>query len=207
MNARLVKYTTIAFLLIGFAFTSTSALSYWRDVTVVRDVELVTIGTPVEIIIDDLNEDAILRQLVPYGYIYSVNDVDQITLEYEVSISKELLNSVNLYINVENIQIDGLDQYTQLVDITVLGSKDEVVLDLYNSTILVTLVVRLIEPIDMNEAIEGELDLELVNVEDSQEAFNDIQGKDITFSLVFELETKEVPTEETIDEQTTETPN
>lgn len=191
MSDKVVKLATIAFLLIGLAFTSTSALSYWREVNIERDVELVTIGTPVRIIIDDLNQDSELKQLVPFGYIYAVNDVEKITLEYEVSVSKELLNSVNLYINVENVQIDGRDNYTHLVDIKILGSSDEVVLDLYNSTILVTLELTLIEPIDLEEAISKELDLGLVNVSDSVQASKDIQGKDITFTLVFELQTKE----------------
>lgn len=202
MNGKMVKLATVLFFLIGFGFTSTSALSYWREVTVSRDVELVTIGEPVEILIDDLNQTEEIKQLVPFGYVFTVDQTSEITLEYEVGVSKELLNAVDLYIRVDDIMINDDDTYSHLVDIKVLGSKEEIKLDLYNSTILVTVVVTLIEPIDENEAIELGLDTGLVNVLNSVEAYNDIAGKDITFTLSFELETKEPVIEEPITETT-----
>ena len=196
MRNRNLKIATILFFMIGVFFTSTSAFSYWREVTVTRDVELVQIGEPVQILIDDLNQNEELKQLVPFGYVYSTDQADLIVLEYEIGVSKELLNVVDLYINVENILIDGLDTYSHLVDIKIMNQDGQVVLDLYNSTITVTVEVTLIEPIDLQEAIELGLDLELVNVEDSVLAFESIKGKDITFTLNFELQTKDVVTEE-----------
>ena len=65
LGGRTVRLATLFFLLVGFAFTSTSALSYWREVTVSYDISLVTIGEPVELIIDDLNQnkDVIEKQM------------------------------------------------------------------------------------------------------------------------------------------------
>ncbi len=196
ISSRLVKPVTLLFLLVGFAFTSTSALSYWKEVTVPLDIELVTIGEPVEVVIEDLNKDREIKYLVPSGYILTTDETDQIVLEYEVGVSKELLNVVDLHINVEDILVDGDSIYSHLVNITVMGSSDEVILDLYNSTILITIVIQLEEPIDLEEANERNLDINLVNVQDSVQAYEDLFGKDIMFTLSFKLQTKEQFNEE-----------
>ena len=190
LGGRTVRLATLFFLLVGFAFTSTSALSYWREVTVSYDISLVTIGEPVELIIDDLNQNKDVMYLVPAGYVFTTDETDQIILEYEISVSKELLNAVDLHMMIKDILIDGNSTYSHFVDITILGISDEVVLDLYNSIILVTIEIRLIEPIDLDEAIKRNLDFSLVNTEDSVQAYEDLKGKDIQFTLSLELTTK-----------------
>ena len=200
IGGRIVRLATMSFLLIGFAFTSSSALSYWKEVTVSRDIELVTIGEAIDIVINDLNENAEKKYLVPNGYVSAMDETDQIILEYNVSVSRELLNAVDLHINIKDILVDDNTEYSHLVDITILGISDEVVLDLYNSTLLVTVEIKLIEPIDINEAIDNGIELDLVNTPDSVQGYLDMSGKDIIFTLSFELQSKE----QLIDEEASE---
>lgn len=190
MNQRTIQLATLSFLLVGFIFTSTSALAYWRDVTVSKDIEIVTIGEPIEIIVTDINNGNAQLNLVPQGYAISVGDVEQVELQYEVSVSRELLNSVNLIITASDILINNVDTYSHLVDITIMGFDDEAILDLYNDTITITVQLRLIEPIDAQEAIDKGLDPSLVNVADSVLAYEEINGQTITFVLGFELQPK-----------------
>ena len=190
LNRRVIQLATLSFLMIGFLFTSSSAFAYWREVTVTRDVELVTIGEPIEIIINDINNGITELRLVPEGYALAVNDVEFIELQYEVGVSRELLNTVDLIINIENLLINESDEYSHLVDIEINGFEDQAILDLYNDDIIVTITVRITEPIDMDEAIEKGLNTELVNVEDSVQAYEDIKGQIITFTLTMELQTK-----------------
>jgi hypothetical protein len=71
---------TLLFLLFGLSFTVTSALSFWKEVTVTNEVEVTSIGTPVEIIVTDLNDGNETIRLVPEGYAISVGDVERVEL-------------------------------------------------------------------------------------------------------------------------------
>ena len=189
---RTVRTGTLLFLLIGFSFTTTSALAFWQEVTVTNEVEVTTIGSPVEILVTDLNLGDETIRLVPKGYAISVGDVERIELYYDIGVSRELLNQVDLHITINDILIDGLDTYGHLVKVSVMGIEGGTVLDLYNDTITITITVELLEPIDMAEAINEGLDLELVNVDDAILAFEEIKGKQISFILELELKNKEV---------------
>lgn len=195
LSRKAIQLATLSFLFVGFIFTSSSALAYWQDVTVTRDVELVTIGEPIEIVVDDISADVGQLNLVPQGYVFAVNDVEEVTLEYEVSVSRELLNSVDLYITINDILINEQDTYSHLVDISILGNGGQAVLDLYNDTITITVTVRLIEPIDADEALERNIESERVNVEDSVLAYETIKGQTISFVMEFELQAKADATE------------
>ncbi|MCF7926195.1 MAG: hypothetical protein K9L74_01275 [Candidatus Izimaplasma sp.] len=191
ITRRFVQISTVAILLIGFIFTSGSAFAYWREVNVSRDVEIVKIGEPIEIIVDDIYSESNLH-LVPEGYIISVQDVEEVQLEYEVSVSRELINTVNLNIRAVDILIDGSDTYSHLVDISIMGLGSEAQLDLFNEALTIYVTVRLEEPFDEEEVVGKNLDESLVNVEDSELAYQTITGKTITFTLNFELEVKEI---------------
>jgi len=177
---------------VGLAFTITSAFAFWREVTVTTEVEIVTLGSPIEILVTDLNQSIDDLRLVPSGYAMAVGDVELIELSYDIGVSRELLNQVTLQVLITDILIDGSDTYNHLVKIEVMGEEGGVELDLYNDTITITVVVEILEPIDLEEAtIEG-LDLNLVNVENSVEAYETIQGKNISFAIALELKQKEV---------------
>ena len=192
ISFKAVRAGTLLFLLIGFSFTSTSALAFWKEVTVTNEVEVVTIGEPVEIIITDLSEGIESLRLVPEGYAIAVGDVEMIELHYDIGVSRELLNQVILRITTSDVLIGGEDTYSHLVKITVMGGEGGIDLDLFNDTITITIVIELLEPIDMDEAISKGLDIELVNVEDAEMAYEEITGQDISFVLGLELIKKEI---------------
>ncbi len=187
-----VRVGTLLLLVIGLSFTMTSALAFWKEVTVTSEVEVITIGDPVEILVTDLNIDSGAISLVPAGYAIAVGDVEKIELYYDIGVSKELLNQVILRITVNDLLIDGDDTYSHLVRVTVMGSEGGADLDLFNDTIRITVIVELLEPIDMDEAISRGLNIDLVNVDDSIQAYEDLSGKTISFTLGFELINKEV---------------
>ncbi|QMS84623.1 hypothetical protein [Candidatus Xianfuyuplasma coldseepsis] len=189
ISRKTIQMAIISFLLVGLIFTTSSAYAYWQSVTVTEDIEIVTIGQPIEILVTDINEEMDLN-LVPSGYALAVGDVEIIELTYEVGVSRELLNTVNLHVFAKDVLINDEDTYSNLVDIKIMGYDDHAILDLYNDDITIVLQVRLIEPIDAEEAAELGLDEALVNVEDSVQAYEDIRGQTITFSLGFELEQK-----------------
>ncbi|MFO7969542.1 MAG: hypothetical protein R6U15_05515 [Candidatus Izemoplasmatales bacterium] len=186
-----IQIALVVFLFIGFIFTTTSAFSYWQEVTVANDVEIINIGEPVEIVVTDLNTSPETETLVPSGYAMQVTDVEYVTLTYQVGVSEELLNTVNLIISKNNVLINGDSTYSHLIDIDIMGMGEEATVDLFNDTITITVVVRLIEPIDLQEANDLGLDPSLANVEDSIAAYNAIKGQNVSFQLLFELENKE----------------
>lgn len=189
LSRRTIQLATLSFLFIGFMFTTSSALAYWNEVTVTRDVEIVTVGEPIQIIVDNINDIGDV-QLVPEGYVISVGDVDKVEFQYEVSVSRELLATVNLHVNVVDVLINDEDTYSHLVDVDIMGFGNQAVMDLYNDTITLIVTIRIIEPIDADEALELGLDPSRVNVEDSVLAYESIQGQTISFALELHLEQK-----------------
>lgn len=190
LGRKAIYIAIISFLVTGFIFTSSSAFAYWRQVTVPKDVEIVSIGDPIELIVNDITDGDSGMRLVPEGYIVSVGDVDSVELEYQVSVSRELLNTVDLYVIASNILIGGSNTYSNLVKISIMGSQNQTVLDLYNDTITITVTVQLEEPIDAIEAAEKGLDSSMINVDDSKKAYEVINGQTITFVLGFEVQPK-----------------
>ncbi len=187
-----VRMGTLLLLVIGLSFTMTSAFAFWKEVTVTNEVDVITIGDPLEILVTDLNIDTGALSLVPVGYAVAVGDVEKIELDYDIGVSKELLNQVILRITVNDILIDDDDMYSHLVKVTVMGNENGTDLDLFNDTIRIIVIVELLEPIDMDEAISRGLNIDLVNVNNSITAYEDLVGKTINFTLGFELVKKEV---------------
>lgn len=191
ISFKVARISTIIFLIIGLSFTMTSAFAFWREVTVTTEVEVITLGSPIEILVTDLNQSDNGLRLVPTSYAMSVGDVELIELSYDIGVSRELLNQVSLQVSINDILIDGSDLYSHLISIKVMGEEDGVELDLFNDTLTITIIVELLEPIDLEEAINKGLDLDLVNVENAIEAYETIQGKNISFSIGLELKQKE----------------
>lgn len=192
LQQKTTRMMILAFLLIGLIVTTTGAFSYWRQITVSNDVEIVQIGEPVELVVKDLNLDIDSKRLVPNGYTMFVGDVDEVTLTYQVGVSRELLNEVHLIVQVTNLTIGEEFTYSHLVNVEILGHQDEAVLDLFNDVLTLEIKVRLDEPIDEAEAIEKGLDLSQVNVDNSKLAYESIKGKEISFELRFELRNKTI---------------
>ena len=181
----------IIILLIGLGFTSTAAFAYWQDISRIGNVVIEYEGEDANLVVEEMHE-VFSGKLVPEGYVYFEGEVDSVTFEYEVSIDKTLVRSMNLVVESFDVNIGEDDNYAHLVDITIGPAKDSFTYELFNSKINVIVVVRLLEPIDEAKAIERGLDLSLVNVEDSRQAYDDIKGQTITFSVRFRVEPREV---------------
>ena len=100
--------------------------------------------------------------------------------------STEITNGF-MAVEAIDVLIDGSDEYAHLVQITIMDEVGKKLLPVFEYSIIVSIVVEILEPIDEAEAIENEWDLSVVNVEDSQAAFEAIFGKSITFDVSFEL--------------------
>ncbi|MFW6319751.1 MAG: hypothetical protein ACOC1L_06150 [Bacillota bacterium] len=194
-NFKSVQIGILIFLLVGLIFTTASALAYWQEVTISDTITIGTIREGVDIEVNNITELDESVRLVPEGRAMFVGDVEQITLSYNVSVTRELLNTVDLHIIAHSVTIGDSDTYEHLVDIDINSVDRETVMDIFNDTITVNIIVKLIEPIDEAEATLLSLPLTHVNVEDSIEAYNAIKGQDITFTLRFELQNKTEATE------------
>lgn len=182
-----VPYIIIIVLLISLGFTSTAAFAYWQDVEEVGNVVIRFDGEDAELKAD-LTSDEFTGMLVPEGYIYFDGEVEYVEFEYDVYLTRALVQSMNLVIEAVDVKIDDEETYGHLVEIDIQNQGGLFVGELFNSTVKITVVVRLIEPIDEQEAIEKGLDPSLINVDDSRQAYDDIKGKTISFSLSFRVE-------------------
>lgn len=184
---RYVPIVIIIMLMTALEFTSTAAFAYWTDVSQLSNVIIEFEPEDANLVIED-KQQSFTGMLVPEGYIYLEGEVDQVILEYDVSVDKTLVKSMNLVVEAIDVKIDGLEDYEQLVDIQIGNGNRSFVNELFNSTVTITIVVRLLEPIDAAEAADRGFGLERINVEDSEAAYNAIKGKDISFTIRFSVE-------------------
>ncbi len=191
-----IQLGILGLLIIGFVFTVSSAFAYWQEVTVSNTVDVVVIREGAQLIVDDLNDHTDEKQLVPKGRRVFTSDVDEVDFAYNVGISRELINTVNLHVEATDITIGGDDTYAHLIDINIMGQGSNATTDLFNDTVNITATVTLIEPIDEAEALQKNLDTNSINVEDSKAAYETIKGEPIEFSLEFSLSNKETTTNE-----------
>lgn len=189
-SGKTMQLGILALFIIGFSLSVSFAFAFWQDTTVTNTVDVIVVREGIALEITDLNQQLAERQLVPQGHQMFVGDVEVVTLSYNVGISRELINAVNLHIFAENITIAGDDTYAHLVDINIMTQGDAAMVDLFNETITITLTVRLYEPIDEQEAMVKNLDPDVINVTNGQAAYQAIAGQDIVFNLRFELSNK-----------------
>jgi hypothetical protein len=124
---------------------------------------------------------------VPEGKAFFIGQYEEASFTYSVSVDKELVKSVNLIVEASDILIGGSSEYAHLVEITINGTKDLHINELFNSAVEVVVVVKLIEPLDESE-VDDPND---ANVEDSVAAYEAIKGQDLSFTLSFSVEPKE----------------
>jgi len=185
LSASSIKILVIVFLLVGLGFTSTAAYAYWTDVSNVSNI--VIVFDPEDPNLDvKATHDEFTGKLVPEGYVYFEGEVDQVIFTYDVKIDKELVRSMNLVVDVLDVTIGELEEYSNLVQIRINGGDRYHVNELYNSTVTITVIVSLLEPIDEQEAADRGLDT--FNVEDSREAAQAIKGEMISFTLRFSVQ-------------------
>ena len=179
----------IIILMIALGFTSTAAFAYWTDVSTLSNLVIEFQGEDVNLVVQQTSQ-AFEGKLVPEGYVYFEGEVDQVTFQYDVSVDKTLVNSMNLIVEAIDVKIGGFEDYEHLVDIQIGNGDRYFVNELYNSTVTVTITVRLLEPIEEQEALNRGLSSERINVEDSISAFEAINGATISFTISFRVQPK-----------------
>lgn len=173
-------------LITALGFTSSAAFAYWQDVSKVGNV-VIRFGSPDANLEYEIVHDEFEGELVPEGYVFYEGETDSITFEYDVWLDRTLVQIMNLNVVATDVKIGDSTDYSHLVDITVNGSKLSYTGELFNDRIRVIITVKLIEPIDLAEAIEKGLDESLVNVENSRQAFEAIKGQTISFKVSFSV--------------------
>ena len=188
-KGKIASYIIILLLLTALGFTSTAAFAYWQDVSNQGNV-IIRIGDDQPSLVVVPLHTTFQGTLVPEGYDFVEGQYTEVTFNYGVGIDTNLVRGVNLIVEAIEIKIGGETTSSHLVDIQIAGFGKYFINELFNSTVNVEVVVRLIEPIDLAEAQQKGLDLELVNVDDSRAAAIAIFGKDISFTLLFRVEPK-----------------
>ncbi len=180
------KYIVIIAILIGLALSVTGVVAYWSSSLSSGNVIVELSDNEVNLQVDDLNGQ-FTGLLVPVGYDYFAGEVTEVELVYEVSIEEELIRSVQLLVEKLEVTIAGSSTYSHLVEVTIGDVLDQNVYDLLNDEVRIIVKVRLLEPIDEQEALERGLSLEMVNVTNSQIAYEAIKGQTINIKLGFKI--------------------
>jgi len=186
-----IKYIVLIVFLIAFAFTFTSAVAYWSTELDTTNIVVEVSDVDASLIVDDKNEE-FTGYLVPEGYAFFVGEVTEVVFTYEVSLDKELINIQSLVVEKLEVTIGGETTYAHLVEVTIGDEIDIKEYDLYNDIVTVIVRVRLIEPIDSEEALEKGISLDRVNVEDSLGAYESIKGQQINIKIGFRFETRTI---------------
>lgn len=189
-SSRSIQYIVIVLLVAALGFTSSAAVAYWNDVRQVSNVVVNFDDEEAELLIDQTSED-FTETLVPQYYDIFEGQTDEAEFTYTVAVDKTLVKEVNLIVEAINIRIGDSDTYANLIHVTINGNDGYHVNNLFNSAVLITVVVTIDEPIDAEEANERGLDESYVNVEDSVAAYEAIKGETISFTLSFTVEPKE----------------
>ncbi len=188
---RYLPIIIIIMLMIALGFTSTAAFAYWTDVSQLSNVVIEFEPEDANLIIEDTHQ-TFTGMLVPEGYIYFDGEVDQVIFTYDVNVDKTLVKSMNLIVEAIDIKIDGLEDYEHLVDIQIGNGNRYLVDELFNSTLTITIVTKLLEPIDAAEATARGFGEERINVDDSEVAYSAVKGKTINFTIRFSVEPRTV---------------
>ena len=186
-----IKYIVLIVFLIAFAFTFTSAVAYWSTELDTTNIVVEVSDVDASLIVDDKNEE-FTGYLVPEGYAFFVGEVTEVVFTYEVSLDKELINIQSLVVEKLEVTIGGETTYAHLVEVTIGDEIDIKEYDLYNDIVTVIVRVRLIEPIDSEEALEKGISLDRVNVEDSLGAYESIKGQQINIKIGFRFEKRTI---------------
>jgi hypothetical protein len=98
-------------LLIALGFTTTAAVSYWREIDFNNQL-IIPIGgnEDATLLVYDVSE-TFTGSLVPVGRAYWVGEEDEVTFRYEVSIDKALAQQMDLVITATDVKIADQLEY------------------------------------------------------------------------------------------------
>ncbi len=184
-----IQLMIMLLLAITLGFTSTAVFAYWTNNPVQSNVTIRFTEEEAHLVINQTSNDFI-GTLVPRNYAMFEGEVEQVVFTYEISVDRTLVKEVDLLVEALNVQIGGSTEYSHLVHVNINGVDDKSINDLYNSTLYVTVIITIDEPIDEEEALSEGLDVSLINVVDSVAAYEAVHNQEISFDLKFTVEPK-----------------
>lgn len=189
------KSTTIMILivlLIALGFTTTAAVSYWREIDFDNQL-IIPIGgnEDATLLVYDVSE-TFTGSLVPVGRAYWVGEEDEVTFRYEVSIDKALAQQMDLLVTATNVRIADQLEYGVFIRVEINQQVGQGIIDIFNDVVEVVIKVRLLEPVDQSELDDGLVFDETKHylVDDAEAAFQAIIGQTITMTFRFEVRPK-----------------
>lgn len=160
----MVKKLTVLLLAI-FALGGTVTAYSWWDTLQETQSETLTIGEGTDLTLNAVATAPAGKVLVPAGVVMKANDVDSITLTYNVKLDQTVLSDLTLDVVASNVLVGGAAANAGLVDINITHAGA-----VNGSDVLVTVVVTLNEPADeatynavINEAITFDLTFTAIN--------------------------------------------
>ncbi len=157
MFKKIIAAIAVALVLSGTAL----AFSYWDNLSQTQN-ETLTIGEGVTLEVAAVAIAPVGKVLVPAGVVLKTNDVESITLTYNVALDTAALADLNLAVAASNILIGGLADNAGLVTVGVSQAAATV----NDANVLVTVTVTLAQPADVG-------------------VYDDIINQAITFTLTF----------------------
>jgi len=127
-------------LVLLFLIMSVTTYSYWDNLTQEESNNSIVLGSGVDIVVKTVEVAFPLgKTLIPQGMIKGINDIDEIELQYEVKLSKKVLEALTLEISTNNIIIGGSSTYSSLVGIEILQSNNNINDDIIYVSVFVSL--------------------------------------------------------------------
>ena len=159
-KSKMVVFSLVALLLLTVAGLIGVSYAYWSRLTAERN-NTVIIGEGTEVILTAVVEPEEGKVLVPAGNALGANEVESVTMVYNVRLSQQAAQNLELSVDVSDVQIGESGALAHLVNIAVTHVEF-----INNQNVQVQVVVTLTEP--ANEA-----------------EYNAVINKAITFKLTF----------------------
>ena len=161
-----MKKFVIAALLLLMVGSTTLAFAWWDSLQVDREDIVIGIGEGVTLQVSV--DPAISGELVPAGVIAQPNQVTSVTLNYTVTLDREVSNPLTLEVEESNVRVGGNETLGQFIGFDISLSSPTVQL---GSSVDVTIVVTL----ELTQAVVEAENLDLDN----------FRNQDIEFDLTF----------------------
>lgn len=189
-NNRLTHTLLLSLLFVFFAFGSSFAYGYWQQISFASSA-VVEFTSETPQLHAEVVSESIDVALVPTGYAMFAHQVEEVEFLYRLSIDNEIARTMDLVVEALEVTIDGEGTYANLVTVTIDGSLDTLIRDIFNEDVEVRANVRLNEPIDANEAQSRGLPLSAVNVDNARLAYEAIAGKQLVITFRFAITAKQ----------------
>jgi len=161
MGKHFLKQLSIAFLVLISVVTTVISFGLFEENYPQVFSTQINLEQDNEIIVKEVLEHDSSKRLIPLGAIKGVNEIDEVNINYDVSILGKHNDAFKLVVEVENVLIDGDSKFSDLVNIEIIQSGES-----FDNLIKVTAVVTLNLPENETEVLA-------------------ISNKPITFTLKF----------------------